>query len=270
MRKMMTAMAAMTLAMGLAACAEESAEPTATATESGSLAGTWKADVASAEAENDVDSYVFADGTYTCNSCKPPFSVTANGEWQEIDRPGVDALKVTMVDDMTISSASRRDDKQLGESTWTVSEDGQTMTIAWTNMDGEETTEGTTVLQRAAAGPDGSHAASGDWELKEIGQMSDAALTFSYEIDGDTIVSTANSGGYTAVLGGEAVTPEGDETGGVVKVEKTGENTYRETYMRDGEVINVLDMTVEGDTLKGVSTDPRDDSVFRWTAMRQS
>lgn len=268
MKTMTTTLAALTLALGVSACTGAADEEAATA-DGGSIAGVWKANVDSAEFENDVNKYVIADGTFTCESCIPAYSVTADGEWQSVDRPGVDGIKVTIIDDNRLESASRLGDKELGKSLWTVGEDGQSMTINWTNMDGEEVTEGSTMYTRAAAGPDGSHAASGDWTVSDIGEMSEAALLFTYSLEGDTISSSGNGGGYTATLGGEAVTPEGDESGGVIAVEKIGDNAYRETYSRDGEVVNVLEMTIDGDTLSAVSTDPRDDSVVRWTATRQ-
>lgn len=268
MKSILTAMCAASLALGVAACSGDPGTKTE-ATEAASLAGTWKANLDSAEFENSTSSYLFADGQYTCNSCIPPYTVAANGEWVSVDRPGVDAVKYTIVDDRTITSASRLGDKELGNSTWTISEDGQTMTVNWTNLDGDEVVEGTSTLTRVAAAPDGAHAASGDWDVASIGEMSDAGLLFTYMIDGDTITSTGNGGGYTATLGGDPVTPEGDESGGMIAVEKVSDNVYRETYSRDGEVINVLEMTVDGDTLRAVSTDPRDNSTSRWTATRQ-
>ena len=263
MKKFVTALAASTLLLGVAACGETAAP------EAGGLAGTWKVNLDSAEFENSVNSYTVADGTYTCNHCLPPFSVAADGEWQSVDRPGFDGLKLTVVDDSTFETSSRDGKEVLGESVWSVSEDGQTMTVNWTNFGGDETTNGSTTYSRAADGPDGSHAVSGEWTVAEIGEMSEAAMTWSYTIEGDTITSSGNNGGYTATLGGDAVTPEDDDTGGVLAVEKTGDNSYRETYSRDGEVINTLDLTVDGDTLSGVSTDPRDGSVVSWTATRQ-
>ena len=264
MKKLMSAAAATTLAFSVAACGEMQDAPAETG-----LSGTWKVNLDSAEFENSVNSYTVADGTYTCNHCLPPYSVAADGEWQSVDRPGFDSLKLTIVDGSTLESSSRDGEEVLGESVWTVSEDGQTMTVSWTNFSGDETTNGSTTYARAADGPDGSHAISGDWTVAEIGEMSEAAMTWSYTIEGDTITSSGNNGGYTATLGGDAVTPEDDDTGGVLAVEKTGENSYRETYSRDGEVINILDLTVDGDTLSGVSTDPRDGSAVSWTATRQ-
>lgn len=263
MNKLITAIAATALALGAGACGEMAGE------EAASIAGTWKANVDSAEFENNVSRYVLADGEYTCESCIPPYSVTANGEWQTIDRPGADGQMIEVVDDFTVKSAARRGDKDLGNSTWTVSEDGQSMTIEWTNLDGDEPTSGSTTYARADAGPEGSHAVSGGWTVSEIGEMSDAALTFSYTLDGDQYGSSGNGDSFTATLGGDPVAIEGSESNVMVAVEQTGDNSYRETYSRDGEVISVVDLTIDGDTMSAESTDPRDGGVVRWTATRQ-
>ena len=260
----MNAALAATLTFGVVACGEMTEAPA-----DGGISGTWMANLDSAESENAVNSYTVADGTYTCNHCIPPFSVTADGEWQTVDRPGTDSLKIAVVDDSTMETASRFGEEELGSATWTVSEDGQTMTVAFTNTSGEEVVTGSTNYARVSAGPDGSHAVSGEWTLQDYGEMSDAALTFSFTVDGDQYTSTGNSGSFTATLGGEAVAIPDSNAGTMVAVEKTGDNSYTETYSRDGEVTNVTVLTVEGDTLSGVSTDPRDESVFRFNATRQ-
>ena len=113
MKSILTAMCAASLALGVAACSGDPGTKTE-ATEAASLAGTWKANLDSAEFENSTSSYLFADGQYTCNSCIPPYTVAANGEWVSVDRPGVDAVKYTIVDDRTITAASRLGDKELG------------------------------------------------------------------------------------------------------------------------------------------------------------
>lgn len=264
MKNTMTAVAAVTLAMTITACSGE-----ATETEAAGLEGTWRVNIESAEFEDDSNSYLIADGQYTCNSCLPPYSVAADGEWQSVDRPGLDGVKIAVVDDFTVSAATRMGEEELGNSTWTVSEDGQSMTIEWTSLDGDEVVEGSTMYTRIADAPEGAHAVSGDWSVSGMGEMSEAGLTFSYTIDGDTITSSGNGGGYTATLGGEAVTPEGDETGGLIAVEQVSDNVYRETYSRDGEVFNITELTVDGDTLSGSSSSPRDGSSVTWTATRQ-
>lgn len=268
MKAMMTALAAMTLVLGTAAC-NGAADTEVEATIDGTIVGTWKADPSSAQAENDERNFVLADGEFTCNSCLPPYSTTANGEWQDVDRPGVDQVMVEVVDDMTIRTAFRFEGRDLGNSTWTVSEDGNSMSQAFTNLDGNETTEGDLTLTRVAAGPDGSHAMSGEWELGEYGELSDAGLMFSYALDGDTLSSSSNGGSWSATFGGDPVEIEGSEAGVMVQVERTGDNTHRETYTLDGETVGVTDVTIDGDTATFTSNDPRDDSTFTYTAARQ-
>jgi hypothetical protein len=263
MNKLITAMAATAIALGVGACGEMAGDETA------SIAGTWKADVESAEFEDNVNRFLLADGEYTCESCIPPYSITANGEWQTVDRPGYDGQMIEVVDDSTIQSAARRGDTDIGGATWTVSEDGQSMTVEWTNLDGDEPTNGSTLYARVDAGPEGSHAVSGSWDVSDIGEMSDAALTFSYTLDGDQYGNSGNGDSFTGTLGGDAVAIEGNESNVMVAVEQTGDESFRETYTRDGEVISVLDLTIDGDTMSAVSTDPRDGSVVRWTAARQ-
>lgn len=269
MNKMMTALVAISLTLGMTACASEAETDTTATVAEGSIAGTWKADPSSAQSENENTSWTLIGTELTCNSCIPPYTTTADGEWQELDRPGFDGQMVEIVDTNTIKSSRRFKGKVLGSSTWAVSDDGQTMLQSWENLDGDETVTGARSYTRAAAGPDGSHAVSGEWTPGEYGEISDAGLIFTYAINGDTITSTGNGGGYTATLGGDPVTPEGDETGGTLAVEKVSENVYRETYSRDGEVINVTEITIDGDTMTTVSTDPRDNSIFTYTAVRQ-
>jgi len=262
MKNTIAAMAALSLAIGMSACTGETED-------ANSLAGTWKADLDSASWENTVDTYVVADGEFTCESCLPPYTASADGEWQEIDRPGYDGLRIELVDDNTLTTANRLGDKDLGNSTWTVSEDGQSMTIAWNDLDGDVPVEGSTSYTRTAEGAEGSHAVSGSWTVAEIDQMSDEALTFSFVIDGDQYTSKGNSGDFTATIGGDAVAIEGDNSGVMVAVVQLEDGSYRETYSRDGETIGVTELTVDGDTLSGIGSDPRDDSMVRWTATRQ-
>lgn len=264
MRSITGALCAAAFALALAACADADAPG-----DGAGLAGTWVAELDSAQI-NDTSSYLIADGTYTCQSCTPPYSVAASGEWEPVDRPGADGVKVEIMDDRTVSFAVRLGEKELTKGTWTVSADGQEMTVQSTYMGGEQPTSSTTILSRASAGPDGSHAASGDWQFGEFAAMDAAARTFSYAIKGNTITQTTNSGGYTATFGGEPVAIEGSSAGTMVAIEKLSDSSYRETVTLDGEVVNVIEMNVAGDILTAAVSDPRDASTARWRARRKA
>ena len=270
MKTTMTAIAAITLMLGTAACSEAATnDRNAMATTDGTIAGTWKGDPATAQAENDDSSFTLIDGEFTCNSCIPNYSAAADGQWQSVDLPGADEVKFEVVNDRTIKSAVRFEGRELGNSTWTVSADGSTLTQSFVNADGDERTEGTVSMSRTADAPQGAHAMSGGWALAEYGEISEAALLTSYTLEGDTVSSKYNGGSWSATLGGDPVAIEGSESGTMVKVEKVSDNVYRETYILDGEVVSVDDMTINGDTMSVVSTDPRDNSVFRYTSARQ-
>ena len=267
MKKMMTALAAFTLVAGASACSE-GAETAATA-DAGSIAGDWKINLDSASFENDNRDWTLADGQYQCNSCTPPYGFAANGEWQSVDRPGTDSQMIEVVDERTVRFASRLGDKDLGSTTMTVSEDGQSARMEWTDLSGDTPVNGSTNFTRTAAGPDGAHAMSGKWTVADIESIDEAGLLFSVSLDGETMTNSGNGRSWTATLGGEPVAIEGDEPGLMVAVEKIGDNSYRETYSRDGETLSTAEITIEGDTLSGKSTDARDGSVVTWTASRQ-
>lgn len=267
MRKMMTALAAVTMAMGMTACSETA--ETEVATEQGGIAGTWKVDLDSASFENDNRNFTLADGQFQCDSCTPPYGYAADGEWQTVDQPGVDSQKVEIVDDRTVKFSSRLGDKELGGATWTVSEDGQSATAEWTNLRGDTPVTGKTMYTRTAAGADGAHAMSGEWTVSDIAEINDEGLTFTYSLDGESLTSSGNGESWTATFGGPPVAIEGDESGVMVAVERLSENSFRETYSRDGETLSSSDITIDGNTLSGVSSGARDESVVRWTATRQ-
>lgn len=269
MRNMMTALAAITLAMGVTACGDAGGDEATEAASDGTINGTWLIDADGAEFENDTNSYVLADGVFDCQSCLPPYQVTANGEWQEIDRPGVDSIMIEVVDDNTMTASFMLGEEMLGTSTYSVSEDGQTLTNTFTDMSGDEEVTGTEMLTRTADGPEGSHAMSGEWAFAGVSDISDAGLTQSYTVEGDQFTSTGNGTSFTATIGGEPVAIEGNNSNVMVAVESIGENAYRATYSRDDETLSSTELTVDGDTLSGVGTDARDGSVVRWTATRQ-
>jgi hypothetical protein len=178
-------------------------------------------------------------------------------------------MMVQIVDDKTIKTAIRLKGRELANSTWTVSSDGKTLTQQFANLDGDEKTEGSMSMSRTADAPAGSHAMSGGWKLAEYGEVSEAALLLTYTLEGDMLSAKSVSESWTAKLGGDAAPIKGNNAGTTVKVEKVSESAYRETYTLDGKVVGVSEITIDGDTMTVVATDPRDKSVFRYTATRQ-
>lgn len=193
MKNTMTALAAISLVMGTVACSDSTDDTEATASD-GTISGEWLADASSAEFENDTRDYVLADGTFDCRSCTPPYQVAADGEWQTVDRPGVDSMMVETVVDSTVRAAFRLGDADLGSSTYTVGEDGETVTLAFVDTSGTEEVTGSGV------------------------EISDTGLRFSYSLEGDQYTSMGNGQSFTATLGGDPVAIEGSNSNVMVAV----------------------------------------------------
>jgi len=270
MKTLTGAICAVSLTFALAACAGADEAATEETASTGTLAGTWVGQVDSVQ-DDQVRNYVIADGTYTCNHCEPAYSIPASGEFETVDRPGADGVKVTVVDDTTVELTVRNEGEELSSSTWTVSEDGSTMTVVGTDMTVETATSSTATYTRAAAGPDGSHAASGEWKFAGFSDVEEAARTFTFTIDGDQLTQIANGDrSMTMTIGGDPVTPEWSTTGAATAVEKVSDTVYLFTTTMDGEVVGTTEMTVEGDTLTGKGTDPRSGSTSTWMAKRKT
>ncbi len=237
------------------------------------LEGSWKADLASSQFDNKPDVYVIKDGKYSCSSCTPPLTAIADGKFHPVtDRPYYDSLAVTIVDERTIRFDRRKGDRDVGSSTWTLSADGNTLNSDFVDKSVANPVSGKGSSTRLAAGPAGSHALSGSWKANPLNTLSDQGLTFSYDVEGDTIKSTAGDGtSYEARVGGPDVPVQGDPSGVVVSVARPSPNVLVETYKRGGKVIGVSTTTIGADgKLSGVYENKLQGSTSRYTATKQS
>lgn len=265
-RLMMTALAA--AALTVSACNREAAA-------ADPIAGTWKADLASAQYEEKPSTYLLKDGTYSCSTCVPPLETKADGQFHPVaDRPYYDSISVTEVDERTVKIVRRKGDKMTSETTLTVSPDGQTLNFAFTEamVEGGKTVEGEGTDTRVAPAPAGAHAISGSWKPGKLASISEEALTVSYRTEGNTIHMNSGAGeSYSATAGGPEVPIKGDTGGTTVAVERPSPNVLKETFRRKGEVVSVTTVTVgENGTMTGVSENKRTGAITRWTAAKQS
>lgn len=235
--------------------------------------GTWKADLASVQLEEQPDVFALNDGKYSCSSCVPPYEVAADGQFHAVDRPYYDSMAVKAHDDRTVSLMRKKRDRDVGGDKLVVSEDGNSMTIDFrdaTTPDAPPVT-GKVTLARVAPAPEGAHAISGSWKTAKVDQVSDEGMVFTFDREGDTLnLSTPGGISYAAKLGGPEVPIKGDIAGTTVKVEAVGENGIRETYSRDGKVTNVSTYTVGADgKISGVSENKLNGNITRYTAAKQ-
>jgi hypothetical protein len=252
---------------------EATAAPEAAAADLSALNGTWKTDRESVKFEQKPDEYLLKDGTYSCNTCIPPLTAAADGQFHAVaDRPYYDSLSIKAVDDKTVEFHRKKGDREVSSSVITVSADGNSATAKFhdaTTADAPPI-DGQSSLKRVGPAPAGAHAISGQWIPEKVNDYSDAALSATYKIDGNKVTWSGQGQTDTAEIGGPAVPVTGDIGGTTVQVADDGAGGLKETFSRDGKVVNetVTTVAADGKSATWVSSDPRDGSKVTGTASK--
>jgi hypothetical protein len=213
--------------------------------------GTWKDDPKTMNPSEKPDEFLLMDGMYECKTCVPPYNVKADGTDQPISgNPYVDTVAIKVVNDHEVEETDKKGDKVVATSTVTVAPDGKTVSITFS--DSSDTNGGPPVTGKAEAkqvakGPAGSHAVSGSWRMSKMESVSDNGIVWTYKVNGDQITMTTPTGQtYTAKLDGTDAPMMGDPGVSSVSVMMNGKDTLVETDKRDGKVIGVMTMTLDG------------------------
>ena len=277
MRTLMCTAAALALALTLPACKQQptaesnapAANETAAAADLSALNGSWKTDKDSVKFEQKPDEFSLKDGTYNCTTCIPPLTVAADGQFHDVTgRPYADSMSVKATDDKTIEIHSKKGGKDVSSMTMSVSADGNTLTRKFHDATLNPPVDGSSTAARAGPAPAGAHAASGQWTPNKVNDYSEEALTATYKVEGNKVTWSGSGQSYAAEIGGPAVPIQGDIGGTTVAVTAEGPNALKETYSRNGKVVNEAVSTVssDGKSMTWVSTDPRDGSKVTGTA----
>lgn len=275
MRVTFTAALAATSMLTLSACSQQEQQTPAENTQAaaaGGIAGNWKSDLASTQFEDEPNVYLIKDGQYVCSTCNPPLTATADGKFHPVaDRPYYDSLAVTIVDERTVKFERKKGDRDVGGSTWTLSPDGNTLNTDFIDKTAATPVTGKGSNTRVGPAPAGAHATSGTWKANPASSVSDAGLTFSYALEGDTLRNRSGDGtSYEAKIGGPDVPVQGDASGLLVTVTRPSDNTFVETYKRAGKVVGVGTVTIGADgKLSGVYENKVQGSTTRYTATKQ-
>lgn len=237
------------------------------------LNGVWEADLGSVKYEGKPDEFLLQGGTYKCNTCIPPLTLAADGQFHAVaDRPYYDSMSARIVDDRTVEFRRRKGDREVGHNTIQVSADGKSLTNKFhdATTPGSEY-DGASTLRRAGAAPAGAHAISGQWTLDKVGEYTPEALRTSYQIDGNKVTSTVQGQTYAAEIDGPAVAVQNDPGKTTVAVTREGAG-LKETYTRDGKqvAISTIVPSADGQSASITSIDPRDGSKVSWTAKKRS
>ncbi len=271
MQKAIIGIVATASLIALGACNKQSAANSSSA--ANAINGTWKADVNTVQFNSKPDEFLVQNGSFSCKSCTPPYSVPADGAFHPVSLPYADSDSVKVVDDHTVTETVKKAGREVGSSTYSVSADGKTLDGQFTDSSAPGAVQkGEFIETRVAAGPAGAHALSGQWKPTKLANYNDAALTVTLNVNGDTYQSTSPAGtSFEATIGGGDVPIKGDIAGTTVSVKKVGDNSYQETDKRGGKVVSVTTVTAGADgKLTGVSVNKLNDSTTRWTANKQS
>jgi hypothetical protein len=222
--------------------------------------GTWKNDLNKMQFPTKPDVYLLQNGMYECSTCVPPIKVKADGTDQKVTGdPYSDALAVKVIDDHTVETTSKKGGKVMGTGKNSISADGNTLTVQWTDSSNTTggTQTGTYTAKRVAKGSAGAHLISGSWR-GEKQEASEAATTWTYKVNGNELtMSTPLGQSYTAKLDGTDAPYKGDPGTTSVSVKMLSKDTLEETHKRDGKVtwIGKLTISPDGKTAKWVGED---------------
>jgi len=237
--------------------------------------GTWKMDLKSMQFPKKPDEFLLQDGMYHCKTCMPPVDIKADGQDQKVTgHPYYDTLSIKVVDNNTIERAQKKDGKLIGTSKETVSPDGNTLTMEFTNMSSPsgEPVRGKFEQTRVAKGPSGAHAISGSWRAEKMESTSENEPSFTLKVQGDTLMCSLSMGPhYSAKLDGTEAPIYGDPGATSVSVKRVDENTLEETDKRDGKVILVqhIRLSADGKTLTVSTEDKLEGTTSQFLAIKQ-
>ena len=216
--------------------------------------GTWVAKDESSVLDKKPVVVTLAKGVYETTAYAPVVKVKADGTDQPVKGHAYfDTIAVKSSADDSIEVTTKKGGKVVGTDVVTVSPDGKTATVKWTDQSGTETASGEQVYERVAPAPKGAHAVSGSWRMVKTQNTSANARTITFKATADGMSFSAPTGqSYTAKFDGTEVPLAGDPAGTTVSVKKVNANTLVETDRQKGKVVEVdrLIVSPDGKTMK--------------------
>jgi len=247
---------------------------TTSASSAGDINGTWVADLASVQIDAKPDQYLLNGGKFSCPTCTPPLTLAADGAFHAVTgRPYADEMSVKADDDHNVTRNARKGGRDTGQTKYSVSADGKTLTVSFTDSStpNVKPVTGNYTETRVAAGPAGSNAISGSWKLDKYTNISQEGLTVTYKVDGDTLHMSSPAGtSYDAKLDGTDAPINGDIGGTTASVKKLADGSYEETDKRGGKVISVTTFTTGADgKMHVVNADKQSGTTVKYDANKQ-
>lgn len=236
--------------------------------------GTWKVSLDSAKLPDKAEEIVLKDGQFACSTCVPRIQVPADGTDQTVSgSPYFDTIAVRVIDDRSIQMTSKKDGKVVFEQKSAVSSDGRTLNQEFTSYPPEgPPVTGKASSERTAEGPEGAHAISGSWRARKIADISEHALTLTFESTPDGLRMSSPTGeSYDAKFDGRDYAIKGDRGGSTVSLRRVDDSTIEETMKREGKVVNInrLRVAADGRTMTVTIDDKERGTTMAFVAHKQ-
>jgi hypothetical protein len=214
--------------------------------------GTWRMNMDQSKLSQQPIVLSLNQGVFESSLYSPNLHVKADGKDQPVTGQYFDTMSVREVNPKSIVVTTKKSGKTVGERTYTVSDDGNTLTVKGTthpkNSDQTVSTEvKATRVGKARAGANGI---SGSWRVNKLKDSENDLLT-TYKSSGDELSMSAPTGeSYTAKLDGKDYPVKGAYTYNSVSLRRVDASTIEETRTRDGKVVAVYKMIVSTDGKK--------------------
>jgi hypothetical protein len=210
--------------------------------------GTWKMKLDSMQFSGKPNEEVIINGSYTCKTCVPPFTIKADGKEQPTPVHNTrDHMSVKVVNPTTVEYTQKAGGKVTSTNTDTVSADGNRLTSAFTDYSGEKPVKGTTTFKRVGPAPSGAHAVSGAWMPDSIPEVSESARIIVMVSSDNGIKWTWNGLVTDAKFDGKQYAVQNDPQQTLVALKKINDRQFEERGTSEGKVQYVTMWTVSAD-----------------------
>lgn len=272
MKSTVTAALAAVAILSLGGCNRHQAGGSGGGSAGGSpIDGTWKADLTTVEVDSKPDVLLLKDGIFSCSTCTPPLKLAADGAFHPVTgQPYADSMSIKANDAHTVTRLSRKGGKETAEATFSVSPDGGTLTISFTDRQTATPVSGSYTETRVGDAPAGAHAISGSWKVDKLNSVSQEGLTVTFKRDGDMLHMTSPVGNsYDAKLDGSDAPVKGDMAGASVSVKQLRDGSYEQTVKRAGKVLAVATLKFGPDgKMHAVNRDLQSGTTVKYDATR--
>jgi hypothetical protein len=236
--------------------------------------GTWMTKLDTAKMPTKPEKYTLTNNKYECLTCVPKVEVKADGTDQKVTgHPYYDTVAVKIVDASSVEIIQKKDGKVMSTNQETISADGKTLDLKFTDNSGTQPVTGEIISTRVSAGPTGSHVLSGSWRTSKVNTVSSNGLTVTYQGTADGLkMSDPNGNSYDAKFDGKDYPINGDPGHTMISLKRIGNDTIEETDKRDGKIVGIYRITVsaDGKTIQAEYKDKERGTTMAFTMEKKS